>query len=156
MSVIGLDGPVIGTVLPEDLVFLEAGSDGPVTNEVWSCKDLFPMGILLCLCEGIFLMVLGIFWPWRLVGWTACVVGVSVPVPDVSDSLCRHDESAMTSAGEPSVSLVSSDEMLPLVSSVLHSLLLGKGMDRMLQMITCGLTCSQLRAASLYVIGSLG
>ena len=60
MSVVGLDGPVIGTVLPEDLVVLEAGSDGPVSNVEWSCKDLIPMGILLCLCEGIFLMVVGI------------------------------------------------------------------------------------------------
>ena len=29
-------------------------------------------------------------------------------------------------------------------------------MDRLLQMITCILPCSQLRDASLYVIGSLG
>ena len=113
------------------------------------------MGILLCLYEGIFLMVLGIFWTWRLVRWTTCVVGMSVPVPAVGDSLYRHDESAMTSAGEPSVLLVSLDEMLPLVSPVLHSLSLGKGMDRLLQIITCCLPCSQLRAASLYVIGSL-
>ena len=48
-SVVGLDGPVIGTGLPEDLVVLEAGSDGLVSNEVWSCKDLIPMEILLCL-----------------------------------------------------------------------------------------------------------
>ena len=107
------------------------------------------MGILICLCEGIFLKVVAILWTWRLVGGTACSVGVSVPVPAVGDSLCRHDESATTSAGEPSVSLVSSDEMLPLVSSVLHSLLLGKGKDRLLQMIICDLLCSWLRAASL-------
>ena len=42
------------------------------------------------------------------------------------------------------------------MSSVLHSLLLGKGMDRLLQMVTCGLPCRQVRAASLYVIGTLG
>ena len=153
---VGLGGPVMGTVLPEDLVVLETGSDGPVSNEIWSCKDLFPMGILLCLCEGIFLMVVGILWTWRSVDWAVCDVGVPVPVPAVGESLCRQDESVTTSAGEPSVLLVSSDMMLPLVSSVLHSLLLGKGMDRLLQMITCGLPCSQLRAASLYVIGSLG
>ena len=98
-SVVGLDVPGVGTVLPEDLVVLEAGSDGPVSDEVWSCKDLFPMGILLCLCEGIFLKVLGIFWTWRLVGWTACAVGMSMPVPAVSDSLCRYEESAMTLQG---------------------------------------------------------
>ena len=28
---------VIGRVLPEDLVVLEAGSDGLVSNEAWSC-----------------------------------------------------------------------------------------------------------------------
>ena len=79
-----------------------------------------------------------------------CSVGMSVPVPAVGDSLCRHDESATTSSvGEPSESLVSPDEVLSLVLFVLHSLLLGKGMDRSLQMVTCGLPCSQLRAASL-------
>ena len=78
------------------------------------------MGILLCLCEGIFLKVIGILWTWRLVGGTACSVGMSVPVPAVSDSLCVHNESAMTSAGEPSVSLEASDETLPLVSFVLQ------------------------------------
>ena len=149
MSVVGLDGPVIWTVLPEDQMVLEAGSDGPVSTEVWSCKDLIPMGILLCLCEGIFLVVVGISGTWRMVGWTACVVGMSVPVPAISDSLCTCDESAMTSAGEPSVTLVSSDEMLPSVSPVLHSLSLGKGMERLLQMITCSLPCSQLSTASL-------
>ena len=149
MSVVGLDGPVIRTVLSEDLVVLEAGSDGPGSDEVWSCKDLISMGILLCLCKGIILMVLGISGTWRLVGWTSCGVGVSVPVPAVGDSLCGCDESASTSAGEPSGSSVPSDEVLPLVSSVLHSLSLGKGMDRLLQVITCGLPCNQLRAASL-------
>ena len=152
---VGLDGPVIRTVLPEGWMVLEAGSDGPVSDAEWSCNDLFPMGILLCLCEGIFLMVLGTCGTWRSVGWTTCVLGMSMPVPAVGDSLCLHDESAMTSEGEPSVLLVSSDVMLPSVSSVLHSLFLGKGMDRLLQVITCGLPCSQLRAA-LYVIGSLG
>ena len=112
---VGLDGPVIRTVLPEDL---EAGSDGPVSNEVWSCKDLFPMGILLCLCEGIFLMGVGILWTWKSVNWTACVVGMSMPVPAAGDSLCVHDASAMTSAGVSSLSPVLSDEMLPSVSSV--------------------------------------
>ena len=42
------------------------------------------------------------------------------------------------------------------MSSVLHSLSLGKGMDRLLQMVTCGLPCRRVRAASLYVIGILG
>ena len=149
MSVVGLGGPVIGTVLPVDLVVLKAGSDGLVSNEAWSWKDLIPMGILLCLCEGIFLKVVGTLWTWRLVGGTACSVGMSVPVPAVGDSLCRCVESSTTSEGEPSISLVASDEMLPLVSSVLHSLSLGKGKDRLLQIITCGLPCSQLRAASL-------
>ena len=88
-------------------------------------------------------------WTWRVVLGTACDVGMSMPVPAVSDSICRHDESAMTSStGEPSESLVSSI-VLPLVSSVLHLLSLGKGKDRLLQMVTCGLPCSQLRAASL-------
>ena len=149
MSVVGLDGAVMGTVLPEDLVVLEAGSDGPVSDVEWSCKDLIPMGILLCLCEGIFLMVVGIFGTWRMVSWTACVVGMSAPVSAVGDSLFRHHESATTSAGEPSVTPVSSDEMLSSVLSVLHSLTLGKGMGRLLQMRTCGLPCSWLRAASL-------
>ena len=140
---------MIGISLSEDLVVLEAGTDGPVSTGEGSWKDLIPMGILLCLCEGIFLRGVGILWTWRVVLGTACSVVMSVPVPAVSDSLCRHDESAMTSAGEPSVSLVSPDEVLPSVLSVLHSLLLGKGMDRLLQVITCGLPCSWLRAASL-------
>ena len=42
------------------------------------------------------------------------------------------------------------------MSSVLHSLSLGKGMDRLLQMVTCGLPCRRVRATSLYVIGILG
>ena len=42
------------------------------------------------------------------------------------------------------------------VSSVLHSLLLEKGMDRLLHVRTCGLPCNWLRAASFYVMGSLG
>ena len=126
----------------EDLVVvLEAEVDGLVSVG-WSCKDLIPMGILLCLFEGIFLMVVGMLGTWRLVLGTACSVGMSVPVPAVGDSICRHDESAMTSStGEQSESLESSAEVLPLVSSVLHSLSLGKGMDRLLQMVTCGLPC---------------
>ena len=44
-----------------------------------------------------------------------------------------------------SVSLV---EVLPSVSSVLHSLSLGKGMDRLLHVMTYGLPCNPLRAAS--------
>ena len=66
---------------------------------------------------------------------------MSVPVPAVSDAICRCEESALTSAGvEPFESSVSpSDNWLPFVSPVLHSLLLGKGMDRLLQILTCGL-----------------
>ena len=45
-----------------------------------------------------------------------------MPIPAVGDSLCRHDESTTTSAREPSVLLVASDEML---------LSLGKGKDRL-------------------------
>ena len=148
---VGLDGPGIGKSVPEDLVVvLEVEVDGLVSVAGWSCKDLIPMGILLCLCEGIFLMVIGMLGTWRVVLWTACAVGVSMPVHAVGDSICRHDESATTSsAGEPSESLESSAEVLPLVLSVLHSLSLGKGMDRLLQMVTCGLPCSQLKAASL-------
>ena len=56
---VGLDGPVIGMGLPEDLVVLEAGTDGLVSTGEWSCKHLIPMGILLCLCEGIFLRGVG-------------------------------------------------------------------------------------------------
>ena len=139
---VGLDGPgMVKSVLEDLVVVLEVDVDGLVSIE-WSCKDLIPIGILLCLFEGIFLMVVGMLGTWRLVLWTACAVGVSMPVPAVSDSICRHDESAMTSStGEPSESLESSAEVLPLVSSVLHSLLLGKGMDRLLQMVTCGLPC---------------
>ena len=84
-----------------------------------------------------------------VVGGTSCGVGMSMPVPAVGDSICRHDESASTSAGEPSVSSVPLVEVLPSVSSVLHALSLGKGMDRLLHVITCGLPCKQLRAASL-------
>ena len=115
------------------------------------------MGILLCLVEGVFLRVRGKLETWNLVLWTACAVGVSMPVPAVGDSICGCDESATTSsAGEPSDSLLSSADELPLMSSVLHSLSLGKGMDRLLQMVTCGLPCRRVRAASLYVIGILG
>ena len=128
---VGLDGPVIGISLPEDLVVLEAGTYGPVSTGEWSWNDLISVGILLCLCEGLFLMGVGILWTWRVVLGTACSVGMSVPVPAVSDSVCRYDESSTTSAGEPSVSLVSPDEVLLSVSSVLHSLSLGKGMDRL-------------------------
>ena len=104
---VGLDGPGMGKSLPEDLVLvLEVGTDGLVSVAGWSCNDLIPMGILLCLCEGIFLMDIGMLWTWRVVLGTACSVGMSVPVPAVGDSLCRHDESAMTSAGETSESLV--------------------------------------------------
>ena len=94
-------------------------------------------------------MVSGISVTWEVVGWTSCGVRMSVPVLVVDVSLCRCDESALTSAGEPSGWSVPSDKVLLLVSSVLHSLLLGKGMDRLLHVITCGLPCSQLRAASL-------
>ena len=83
-------------------------------------------------------------------------VGMSVPVPAVGDSICRQNESASTSAGEPSESSMLYGDWLPSVSSVLHSLLLGKGMDRLLQILTCGIPCNWLRAALLYVIGSLG
>ena len=107
------------------------------------------MGNLICLCEGIFLMVSDISVTWEVVGWTSGGVGKSVPVPAVGDSLCRHDESASMSAGEPSGSSVPLDEVLPSVSSVLHSLLLRKGMDRLLHVRTCGLPCNWLRAASL-------
>ena len=123
---VGLGGPVIGISLPEDLVVLKAGTDGPVSTGEWSWNDLIPMGILLCLCEGIFLMGVGILWTWRVGLGTACSVSMSMPVLSVSDSLCRHDESAAISAGEPSVSLVSPDEVLLLVLSVLHSLSLGR------------------------------
>ena len=131
------------------MLVLEVGTDGLVSTAGWSCDDLIPMGILLCLCEGVFLMDIGMLWTWRVVLGTTFSVGMSVPVPAVGDSLCRHDESATNSAGEPTESLVSPDEVLPLVSSVLHSLSLGKGMDRLLQVITCGLPCNRLRAASL-------
>ena len=147
---VGLGGPgMVKSVLEDLVVVLEVVVDGLVSIE-WSCKDLIPIGILLSLFEGIFLMVVGMLETWRLVLWTACAVGMSMPVPAVGDSICRHDESATTSsAGDPSESLESSAEELPLVSSVLHSLLLGKGMDRLLQMVTCGLPCRQVRAASL-------
>ena len=85
---------------------------------------------------------------------------MSVPLPAVGNSICKLDESASTSVGsdEPSVSSVSpSVDLLPSVSSVvLHSLSLGKGMDRLLQILTCSISCRQLKAVSLSVMGSLG
>ena len=59
---------------------LEAGTDGPVSSGEWSWKDLIPVGILLYLSEGVFLMGVGILWTWRVVLGTACSVGMSVPV----------------------------------------------------------------------------
>ena len=78
-----------------------------------------------------------------------------MPVPAVGDSICMCDESASTTAGsEPSVSSVSPSvywlPSVPSVSSVvLHSLSLGKGMDRLLQILTCSLPCRWLKAVSL-------
>ena len=149
VSDVELDGAGMRTVLSEDWVVLGVGLDGPGMHVGWSCNDLFPMGNFICLCEGIFLTVVGISVTWVVVNQTSCGVGMSVPDPPVGDSICRYDESALTSAGEPSLSSVSSVELLPLVSSVLHSLLLGKGMDRLLHVITCGLPCNWLRATSL-------
>ena len=60
---VGLDGPGIGKGLPEDLV-LVLDTDGLVSAAGWSCNDLIPMGILLCLCEGVFLMGIGMLWTW--------------------------------------------------------------------------------------------
>ena len=84
---------------------------------------LVPYGELLCFCEGIFLTETGssfvalalclacktLVW---LSGHPSGCVGMSVPVPAVSDSICRHDESSLTSAGEPSESSMSSDDWL--------------------------------------------
>ena len=85
---------------------------------------------------------------------------MSMPLPTVDDSICRLDESALTSTRSdvPSVSSVlPSVDSLPSVSSVvLHSLLLGKGMDRLLQIFTCGLPCRWLKAVWLQLMGSLG
>ena len=84
---------------------------------------------------------------------------MSMPLPAVGDSICMCDKSALTSVGsEPSVLSVSpSVDWLPSVSSdVLHSLSLGKGMDRLSQILTCGLPLRQFKAVSLSVIGSLG
>ena len=94
VSVVELDGPGSRTVLSEDLVVLEAGLDGLGIWVGWSWNDLFPMGNLICFCEGIFLMLLGISGTLDVVGWTSWRVGMSMPVPAVGDSLCRHDESA--------------------------------------------------------------
>ena len=105
-----LDGPVMRTVLSVDQVVLEAGFNGPVMKTGWSCIDLFPMGNFVCSCEGIFLAGSGICLTLFLVGWTSWRVGMSMPVPAVSDSICWHDESALTSAGEPSVSSKSSGD----------------------------------------------
>ena len=93
-------------IVLEDLVVVLEDDVDCFVSDGWSCKDLIPMGILLCLIEGIFLRVRGKLETWRLVLWTACGVGVSMPVPAVGDSICMHDESAMTSsAGELSDSL---------------------------------------------------
>ena len=148
VSVVELDGPGSRTILPEDLVVLEAGLDGPGICVGRSQNDLFPMGNLIYLCEGIFLVLLAISVIWDVVGQTSWGVGMSVPTHAFGNSTCRHDESASTSTGEPSVLSVPLVEVLPSVSSVLHSLLLGKGMDRLLHVITCGLPCNWLRAAS--------
>ena len=51
-------------------------------------KRLVPYGELLCCCEGIFLAGTGSLWYLFLVDWTSWGVGVSVPVPAVSDSIC--------------------------------------------------------------------
>ena len=51
---VGLEGPGMVKSVPEDLVVvLEVDVDGLVSIG-WSCKDLIPIGILLCLFEGIF------------------------------------------------------------------------------------------------------
>ena len=70
-------------------------------------------------------------------GW-ACLC---TPLAAVSDSIWLFDESAMTSAGS---SVSSSVDRLPSEdrsSEVVHSLSLGKGMDRLLHILTCGLPC---------------
>ena len=129
----------------------------------WSCKGLFLMGKHIFYCEGTFLT-----WFWTSGGsaglvalYLACMTGLwscghivdGVSVPSaVSDSLCRHGESAMISAGsQPSDTSASSVDWVPSVlsSTVLHSLSLGKGMDRLLQILTCGLPLRQLKAVSL-------
>ena len=64
-----------------------------------------------------------------------------MPLSAVGDSIWLFDESVTTSAGS---SMSSSVDRLPSVdmsSDVLHSLLLGKGMDRLMHIITCGLPC---------------
>ena len=66
---------------------------------------------------------------------------MSVPLSAVSDSIWLFDESAITSAG---LSVSSSVDRLPSLdfsSDILHSLSLGKGMDRLLHILTCGLPC---------------
>ena len=55
------------------------------------------------------------------------------PIPAVGDSLCGHDESAMSSAGEPLVSSVPS-VVLPSVSSVLHCTVTWEGYG---QVVAC-------------------
>ena len=72
---------------------------------------------------------------------------MSMPLSAVGDLICFHDESAMTSVGSES-----SVDWLPSVDmsfDVLHSLSLGKGMDRLLHILTCGLPHRQLRPVSL-------
>ena len=85
-------------IVLEDLVAVLEDDVDCLVSDGWSCKDLIPMGILLCLVEGIFLRVRGKLETLKLVLWTACAVGVSMPVPAVSDSICRRDESATTSS----------------------------------------------------------
>ena len=64
---VGQGGPgMVESVLEDLVVVLEVVVDGLVSIE-WSCKDLIPIGILLCLFEGIFLMVVGMLETWRLV-----------------------------------------------------------------------------------------
>ena len=62
------------------------------------------MGNFVCCCEGIFLSGSGTCWTLFLVDQTSWGVGMSMPIPAVGDLNCGHDESALTSVGEPSES----------------------------------------------------
>ena len=68
--------------------------------------------------------------------------------PAAGDSFCVDEESASASAES------SSSE--PSDVSSLSLLVMGRGIERLLQIVACGLPCNLLRVASLYIMGSLG
>ena len=139
-----------------DLMVLEWGPNGLVMAYfLWrdtsvTCEGVFLSWALTSVVSlgfvAWYLACVTLLWSWgHLVGG----IGMSVPLPLVGDSICRLDESASISAGCHETSVPSVDSLPSVSSVVLHSLSLGKGMDRLLQILTCGLPCRQLKTVSL-------